>query len=178
MLKSGGGVISNTSSILGRIAMPGAAVLQRLETRCGRHHQDNGTRTRRAGYPSEFRCSGRYRNTHDRPFRRRRGYRRSAATCFAAPDGSSGRGQGNCRSGPLSGLRRSIFHDRNLVASRWGLSRQVANATPDHPDNNQHQKDSGEDMIHVRKAKERGDTNHGWLDTYHKFSFSTRERLG
>ncbi len=116
MLKSGGGVIINTSSILGRIAMPGAAVYN--GTRCGRHHQDNGTRTRRAGYPSEFRCSGRYRNTHDRPFRRRRGHRSSAATCFATPDGSSGRAQGNCRGGPLSGLRRSIFHDRNLVDGR------------------------------------------------------------
>ncbi len=30
----------------------------------------------------------------------------------------------------------------------------------------------GEAMIQIRKALDRGHANHGWLDTYHTFSFS------
>jgi len=36
-------------------------------------------------------------------------------------------------------------------------------------------------MINIYKAKERGHANHGWLDTYHSFSFADYydpERMG
>lgn len=101
MLKSGGGSIINTSSIVGQIAMPGRN-LYRIQARCRRYHQDDGTRTGWTRYSSKRRRSGGHRHRHDRPLCGRRGHGWSATACLTAPDGSAGQARGDRR-------RRAVF---------------------------------------------------------------------